>query len=207
MGQIDCHISCHSASFIVINHQTYDPRASVHHDHSQMADRAKFTLIPTATLSANHAYTLSSQITVILESISRTPLVVIRGTLTAHRYEDGLRRTVLLRFLLQYPDLIFQQDNAKSHTTYVAMNCLTAYQALPWPARSSDPSPIKHAWDMMGRRWHLSGNFDNLTRQLEQIWQDIPQETIRVLFHSMSRRMAACIHAEMGHLLIELITL
>ncbi|GFX01484.1 uncharacterized protein TNCV_1864581 [Trichonephila clavipes] len=47
----------------------------------------------------------------------------------------------------------------------------------------------------MGRRLHLSGNVDNLTRQLEQIWQEIPQETIRVLYHSMSCRVAACIQA------------
>ncbi|GFU00219.1 hypothetical protein TNCV_801901 [Trichonephila clavipes] len=45
---------------------------------------------------------------------------------------------------------------------------------------------------MMGRLQHLSGNVDDLARQLEQIWQKIPQETIRVLYHSMSRRVAAC---------------
>ncbi|GFV47414.1 transposable element Tc1 transposase [Trichonephila clavipes] len=76
----------------------------------------------------------------------RNPLVVIRVTLTAHRYIDGILRTVLLPFHLQYPGLIFQQDNAKPHTTRVAMNFLTAYQTLPWPSRS----PIEHFWDMMG---------------------------------------------------------
>ncbi|GFW24498.1 transposable element Tcb1 transposase [Trichonephila clavipes] len=113
--------------------------------------------------------------------ICRTPLVVIRGTLTAHRYVDGILRTVLLPFLSLYPGLIFHQDNVKPHTTHVAMNCLTSYQTLPCPARSPDPSPIEHVWDMMGRRLHVSGNVDNLTRQLEQIWQEIPQETIRDL--------------------------
>ncbi|GFY22183.1 transposable element Tc1 transposase [Trichonephila clavipes] len=37
---------------------------------------------------------------------------------------------------VMYPKLIFQQDNAKPHTTHVAMNCLTANQKLPSPARS-----------------------------------------------------------------------
>ncbi|GFT42284.1 transposable element Tc1 transposase [Trichonephila clavipes] len=37
-----------------------------------------------------------------------------------------------------------------------------------------------------------------LTRQLENIWQGIPQETIRVLYHSMSCRVAACIQARGG---------
>ncbi|GFX28429.1 transposable element Tc1 transposase [Trichonephila clavipes] len=55
-----------------------------------------------------------------------------------------------------------EQDNAKPHTTRVAMNCLTAYQTLPWPAISPNPSPIDHVGDMMGRRLHLSGNVDDL---------------------------------------------
>ncbi|GFY19776.1 transposable element Tcb1 transposase [Trichonephila clavipes] len=74
-------------------------------------------------------------------------------------------RTILLPFLLQYHGLIFQQDNAKPHTTRVAMNYLTAYQTLSWPARSPDPSPIEHVWDMLGRRLHLPGNVNNLARQ------------------------------------------
>ncbi|GFT93510.1 transposable element Tc1 transposase [Trichonephila clavipes] len=52
---------------------------------------------------------------------------------------------------VMYPGLIFQQYNAKPHTTRVAMNTLTAHQTLPWLSRSPDPSPIKHVWDMMGR--------------------------------------------------------
>ncbi|GFY00654.1 transposable element Tc1 transposase [Trichonephila clavipes] len=78
-------------------------------------------------------------------------MVVIGGTLTAHRYVDGILRTVLLPFHLQYPGLIFQKDKAKPHTTRVAMNCLTAYQTLPWPTRSPYPSQIEDVWDMMGR--------------------------------------------------------
>ncbi|GFX21115.1 HTH_Tnp_Tc3_2 domain-containing protein [Trichonephila clavipes] len=54
----------------------------------------------------------------------------------AHRYVDGILRTVLLPFLLKYPGLIFHRDNAKPHTTRVAMNCFTAYKTLLWPARS-----------------------------------------------------------------------
>ncbi|GFS47085.1 hypothetical protein TNCV_2052811 [Trichonephila clavipes] len=47
----------------------------------------------------------------------------------------------------------------------------------------------------MRRRLHLPGNVDDLTRRLEQIFQEILQETIRGLYHSMSRRVAACIQA------------
>ena len=65
----------------------------------------------------------------------RTPLVVIRGTLTAQRYIDDILKPVLLPFLLQCPELFFQQDNARPRTARVAMNYLQACQTFPWPAR------------------------------------------------------------------------
>ncbi|KFM63882.1 Transposable element Tcb1 transposase, partial [Stegodyphus mimosarum] len=121
--------------------------------------------------------------------VSRTPLAVIRGTLTVQRYVDDILSPVLLPFLLQYPDLIFREDNARPHTARAAMSCLTAYQTLPCPARSPDLSPIEPLWDMMGRRLHLPGNVVDLVRQLEKIWHEIPQKTIRELYHSMPRRV------------------
>ncbi|GFW57034.1 transposable element Tc1 transposase [Trichonephila clavipes] len=57
---------------------------------------------------------------------SRTPLVTIRGTLSAQRFVDHILRTVLLPFLLQYLGLIFQQDNARPYTVRVVMICITA---------------------------------------------------------------------------------
>ncbi|GFY32452.1 hypothetical protein TNCV_3559601 [Trichonephila clavipes] len=45
------------------------PHTSVHHDHSQTADRVKLTLVLTAMLTATHACKLSSQITEVLGSI------------------------------------------------------------------------------------------------------------------------------------------
>ncbi|GFV26379.1 uncharacterized protein TNCV_5086921 [Trichonephila clavipes] len=56
-----------------------------------------------------------------------------------------------------------------------------------------DFSTIEHVWDMMGRRLHLPGNVDDLAGQLQQIWQEIPRELIRGLYHSMPRCVAACI--------------
>ncbi|GFY01728.1 transposable element Tc1 transposase [Trichonephila clavipes] len=73
----------------------------------------------------------------------------------------------------------------------------------------SNLSKIEHVWDIMRRRLHLQGNIDDLARQLEQFWQEISPETIRVLYHSMSRRVAACIQARGGSTpyFVELVTL
>ncbi|GFX38103.1 transposable element Tcb2 transposase [Trichonephila clavipes] len=110
-----------------------------------------------------------------------------------HRYVNGLLRTVLVPLFLQYSGLIFQQDNAKPNTPRIAINCLTSYKMLSWPARLPNPFPIENFWNMMRRRLHLPGNVNDLARQLEQIWLEIPQETIRVLYPFMSLRVAACI--------------
>ncbi|UYV84357.1 hypothetical protein LAZ67_X001927 [Cordylochernes scorpioides] len=55
---------------------------------------------------------------------SRTPLVVIPGTLTAQRYVDEILRPVLLPFLSHHLGLTFQQDNARPHTAHFIMDCL-----------------------------------------------------------------------------------
>ncbi|GFU20037.1 hypothetical protein TNCV_1191811 [Trichonephila clavipes] len=46
---------------------------------------------------------------------------------------------------------------------------------------------------MMGKRLPLPGNVDELALQLEKIWQEILQKTIRGLYHFMQRRVATCI--------------
>ncbi|GFT00805.1 transposable element Tcb1 transposase [Trichonephila clavipes] len=76
------------------------------------------------------------------------------------------------------------------------MNCLTVCQTVHWPARSPDLSPIEHVYDMMGRRLHLTESVHDLARQLEKICQEIPQETTRVLYHSIARRVTACIQTK-----------
>ncbi|GFW25216.1 transposable element Tc1 transposase [Trichonephila clavipes] len=81
----------------------------------------------------------------------RITLAFIRGPPTAQWYMNDILRTVLLLFFFQYPGLIFQQDNAKLETACADINCLTAYQTLPWPARSPDLSPIENVWDITGR--------------------------------------------------------
>ncbi|GFS60024.1 transposable element Tc1 transposase [Trichonephila clavipes] len=67
----------------------------------------------------------------------------------------------------------------------------SACQTLPWPARLPAFSPIEQVWDMMGKRIHLPGNVDNIAQELEHIWQEIPQETLKLLYQSMPRRVAA----------------
>ncbi|GFV33896.1 transposable element Tcb1 transposase [Trichonephila clavipes] len=107
-----------------------------------------------------------------------------------------IRRRLIERNLHSYR-LLCQLPLTPAHFRARLLWCLSR-SALPWPARSSDFSPIEPIWDMMGRRLYLPGNDDDLARELEQIWQEILQKTIRVLYHSMQRLVATCIRTTVG---------
>ena len=55
---------------------------------------------------------------------------------------------VLLPFLRQESDVLFQQDNARPHTAAATQRAL--------PGEQQDLYPIKHVWDMMKRELTLS---------------------------------------------------
>ncbi|GFT63946.1 transposable element Tcb1 transposase [Trichonephila clavipes] len=75
---------------------------------------------------------------------SRSTLIEMRGTLTGQRYVDDILRPHVGPFLNGLPGAIFQQDNARPHTARVAQDFLRQFQTLPWPAHSSDLSPVEH---------------------------------------------------------------
>ncbi|GFT15567.1 transposable element Tc1 transposase [Trichonephila clavipes] len=75
---------------------------------------------------------------------SRTPLVIIRGTLTAKRYFDDILSTVLL----QYSALFFSKimpDHIRQVFLCTILHLVKHFLGQP------DLSPIQHVWDMMGR--------------------------------------------------------
>ncbi|GFW94870.1 transposable element Tc1 transposase [Trichonephila clavipes] len=93
-----------------------------------------------------------------------------------------------------------REDKARPHAARAC--CYELSYSLSNTSLASQRSPnlssIEHVWDMIGRRLQLPGNADDLSQRLEQIWQEIPQKTTRVLYHSMPRRVAACIQAGDG---------
>ena len=60
---------------------------------------------------------------------------------------------MLLLFLRQEGDVLFQQGNTCTHTAAAMQHVLRGVQQLPWPVRSPDLSSIAHVWDMM--KWEL----------------------------------------------------
>lgn len=129
---------------------------------------------------------------------TRSPLVILQGTMTARSYVDDILTPVVLPMLSSRLGAIYQQDNARPHTARLSQQRLQGYDVLPWPARSPDLSPIEHVWDTLGRQLQPSQNTGELTAQLQRLWHDLPQGTIGDLIDSMPNRVSACIAARGG---------
>ncbi|GFY29888.1 hypothetical protein TNCV_4072011 [Trichonephila clavipes] len=65
-------------------------------------------------------------------------------------------RPEVFPFLQGNPGAIFLQDNACPHVAKAVLDLSSAQhmQLFPWPAYSSDTSPIAHVWDLVG--WRLA---------------------------------------------------
>ena len=76
----------------------------------------------------------------------------VQGNLTGHRYRNEILAPVVVPFFNSNRNvMLFQQDNAKSHTARVSMRYLDEQHVsvLPWLAFSPYLSPIKHLWDVL----------------------------------------------------------
>ncbi|GFV41244.1 transposable element Tcb2 transposase [Trichonephila clavipes] len=116
---------------------------------------------------------------------SRSPLIVMRGTLTDQHYVDDILRSHVGPFLNGLSGAIFQQDNACPHTARVAQDFLRHFQTLPWPDRSPDLSPVEHVWDKLKRQMPSSHFVHDLVLAVQDLWAHLPQDNIRCLINSM----------------------
>ena len=98
------------------------------------------------------------------------------------RYITTAVNSVLLPFIWQGVDVIFQQNNARPHTAAATQRALRGVQ-LPWPAWTPDLSPIERVWDMMKRELFLQSlpkplpNCDNGCKMLGKIYRRIKSGT------------------------------
>uniref|UniRef100_A0A8L0DTY1 Tc1-like transposase DDE domain-containing protein n=1 Tax=Oncorhynchus mykiss TaxID=8022 RepID=A0A8L0DTY1_ONCMY len=137
----------------------------------------------------------------------RTALhVLARGSLTAIRYRDEILRPLVRPYAVAVgPGFLLMQDNARPHVAGVCQQFLQeeGIDAMDWPARSPDLNPIEHIWDIMSRSIHqchvAPQTVQELAGALVQVWEEIPQETIRHLIRSMPRRCREVIQARGGH--------
>ena len=86
-------------------------------------------------------------------------------------------------------------DNARPHRARIVQHFLQqeAVQTIPWPAMSPDMNPIEYVWDFIDRKINQRNpkcqNIDELRTGILQEWQQFPQERLRRLVRSMTRRV------------------
>jgi transposase len=97
---------------------------------------------------------------------------------------------------------IFQQDSDPKHTSKIVTEFfkLKKIKKLEWVPQSPDLNPIEHLWDIIKRevRKIPVSNKQELKTRISAVWDNIEQEVLQKLVHSMPRRLEAVIAAKGG---------
>ncbi|KAI4899343.1 hypothetical protein NFI96_003900 [Prochilodus magdalenae] len=116
------------------------------------------------------------------------------GTLTAIRYQDEILGPVVRPYAGTVdPGFLLVHNNARPHVAIVRKQFLEneGIDTIDWPTGLPDLNPIEHLWDIMFRsiqRHQIAlQTVQELSDALVQIWEEIPQDTIRLLIRSMWR--------------------
>jgi len=117
------------------------------------------------------------------------------GALNATRHRDILRHSLIKSFRQFYPHgpWLFQQDNARFHTTAETISFLhdKGITFIEWPAWSPDLNPIENLWNDLKRR--VYNRFPQTMEQLEQFireeWEATDLNFIKRICRSMPDRL------------------
>lgn len=121
------------------------------------------------------------------------PLFWIKQTMTKEIYRNILS-DVMLPYARQNmaENWKFQQDNDPKHTAKVVKKWFEDNQVtvLEWPSQSPDLNPIEHLWNDLKKRLpkYKIANQEQLWREIQKAWYDIPKSTCERLVMSMNRR-------------------
>ncbi|GFU59372.1 transposable element Tcb1 transposase [Trichonephila clavipes] len=118
--------------------------------------------------------------------------------MTAQRCVHDILQPHVLPLMQRLPGAIFQQDNARPHTTRVSQDCLRTITTLPWPAQSPYLCSIEHILDHFGWQVGHPTSLNELEAMLLQLWNEMFQDIIQNLYASMPDRLASYIRARGG---------
>lgn len=116
---------------------------------------------------------------------------------------SGIIIPIVDEIVIQYPELQFQQDNAKGHASAFTKSVFQAagIRVIEWPPCSPDLSPIETVWDDMkdyiqAHYPKVHSSYKRLREVIQEAWESISHERIIELVHSMRERCQAVIEAD-----------
>ena len=116
---------------------------------------------------------------------------------------SGIVIPIVQEILQRYPDLQFQQDNAKGHSSAFTKSVFEAIGIIPiyWPPNSPDLNPIETLWDDMKDYIELyypevHRSYKKLREVVLEAWESITHERIKELVREMPDRCRAVIEAD-----------
>ena len=122
-------------------------------------------------------------------------LHVIEGNLNAEKYQNLLQKTLIpFKNAENGRNLIFQADNAPSHTAISTKNWLqNKIDCMDWPSVSPDLNPIENMWGILSQRVYQGGKVYENVRQLRlailKEWENIEVSVLNSLTNSMKKRV------------------
>jgi transposase len=97
---------------------------------------------------------------------------------------------------------VFQQDNAKAHTSKVVKHWLgqQAFTVMDWPSKSPDLSWIENMWGYVSKQLSTRTNLtpENFLQAAMEEWDNIPNRVHMKMYESIKKRLRACIEANGG---------
>ena len=131
----------------------------------------------------------------------------IHGNMDAATYkavlENELMDTVKW-YKLKRKDILFQQDNASSHTAKDIQKWFRSkkVRVMEWPPRSPDLNSIENLWDALKRKVRElppAKDLDELWDRVQDAWNAITPEQCQKLVHSLPKRIAQVSQARGGY--------
>ena len=129
----------------------------------------------------------------------------IDNTMDQHLYkqilEEDLKATIEY-YNLDEKKVIFQHDNDPKHTAKSVKEWLRdqEFKTMIWPSQSPDLNPIEHLWAHVKRKLNQyespSRGMNELWERIEEVWNEIDQETCLNLIRSMPSRINAVLKAK-----------